>query len=149
MVIMLPKTTITSLLSQLTQSTWNSWMKSYAEKEGTVLFPKFKIEYKTSLKNTLLSLGMVPAFSSETADFSGMRKQKDLFISDVIHKTYIDVNEKGTEAAAVTKVEMRLTSEVPDKKTFLMEVNKPFFFAITDTQSGEILFMGVINNPGI
>jgi len=146
MIIMLPKTTLSTLLDQLTQSTWNSWMKSFVETEGTVLLPKFKIEYGTSLKNTLSTLGMANAFSG-SADFSGMRKQKDLFISDVIHKTYIDVNEKGTEAAAVTSVEVGMTSAGPSKKTFLMEVNKPFFFAITDTQSGEILFMGVIKNP--
>jgi len=147
MVIMLPKTTLSSFLGQLTHATWNSWMKSFSQMEGTVLLPKFKIEYKTSLKNPLLTLGMVPAFSSETADFSGMRTQKDLFISDVIHKTYIDVNEKGTEAAAVTSVEVGMTSAGPAKKTFLMEINKPFFFAITDSQSGEILFMGTIQNP--
>ena len=146
MIIMLPKTTFSIFLDQLTQSTWNSWMKSFTETEGTVLLPKFKIEYGTSLKNTLSTLGMVNAFS-ESADFSGMRKQKDLFISDVIHKTFIDVNEKGTEAAAVTSVEVGMTSAGPSKKTFLMEVNKPFFFAITDTDSGEILFMGVIKNP--
>ena len=147
MVIMLPKTTLSSFLGQLTHSTWNSWMKSFLPMEGTVLLPKFKIEYKASLKNPLLTLGMVPAFSSETADFSGMRTQKDLFISDVIHKTYIDVNEKGTEAAAATVVGMVGTAAGPAKKTFVMEVNKPFFFAIADNQSGEILFMGVINNP--
>jgi len=147
MVIMLPKTTIAAFLGQLTHATWNSWMKSFAESEGAVLLPKFKIEYKASLKNPLLTLGMVQAFSSETADFSGMRKEKDLFISDVIHKTYIDVNEKGTEAAAVTAVIMVKTMIAEPKKTFLMEINKPFFFAITDTQSGEILFMGIVNNP--
>jgi serpin B len=146
MIIMLPKTTIASFLSQLTLSTWNSWMKSYNEMEGTVILPKFKTEYKTSLKNSLSILGMTTAFS-ESADFSGMRKQKDLFISDVIHKTFIDVNEQGTEAAAVTKVAMSLGMAGPVKKTFLMEVNKPFFFAITDIQSGEILFMGIITNP--
>jgi len=149
MIIMLPKTSLTTFLRQLTHTTWNSWMKSFSEMEGTVLLPKFKIEYKTSLKNTLLALGMVPAFSSETANFSGMRKQKDLVISDVIHKTFIDVNEKGTEAAAATAVVMMKTSMAEPKKTFLMEVNKPFFFAITDTQSSEILFMGVIKNPAM
>ena len=147
MVIMLPKIPLSSFLTQLTQSTWNSWMKSYAEMEGTVLLPKFKIEYQSSLKNSFLSLGMVQPFSSQTADFTLMRTQKDLFISDIMHKTYIDVNEKGTEAAAVTSVMVQITSVNPAKKTFYMEVNKPFFFAIADSQSGEILFMGVINNP--
>lgn len=146
MVIVLPKTTVTALLEKMTQTTWDSWMKSFAEMEGTVLLPKFKIEYKTSLKNSLSTLGMGDAFSG-SADFSGMRTQRDLFISDVIHKTYIDVNEKGTEAAAATAVGIGLTAVMPTKKTFIMEVNKPFFFAITDNGSGEILFMGLINNP--
>lgn len=147
MVVILPKTTIAAFSDQLTHATWNSWMKSFTETEGTVMLPKFKIEFETSLKNTLMTLGMTPAFSTETANFSGMRTQKDLFISDVIHKTFIDVDEKGTEAAAVTSVEMGLTSAPATKKTFLMEINKPFFFAITDTDSGEILFMGVVKNP--
>lgn len=148
MVVILPKTTIAALADQLTHTTWNSWMKSFTETEGTVMLPKFKIEFETSLKNTLMTLGMTPAFSTETANFSGMRTQKDLFISDVIHKTYIDVDEKGTEATAVTSVSVGITSsEGPSKKTFLMEINKPFFFAIVDTDSGEILFMGVVKNP--
>ncbi len=146
MVVFLPKTTLSAFLGQLTHTTWNSWMKSFDEMEGTVILPKFKIDYKTSLRNTLLTLGMVPAFSSETADFSLMRKQKDLFISDVLHKTFIDVNEKGTEAAAVTAVVMSKTMAEPDT-TFTMDINKPFFFTIYDTQSGEILFLGTVTNP--
>jgi len=147
MTILLPKNSSTDLFKQLTHATWNSWMKSFSETEGTVFMPKFKIEYMTSLKNSLLALGMVPAFSSETANFSGMRQEKDLFISDVVHKTYIDVNEKGTQAAAVTSSGFTLPSNGSAKKTFTMDINKPFFFAITDSGSGEILFMGTVHNP--
>jgi len=145
-VIFLPKTTLPAFLGQLTHATWNSWMKSFSEMEGTILLPKFKAEYKTSLKKALSTLGMAQAFT-DTADFSGMRKQKDISISDVIHKTFIDVSEKGTEAAAATSVEMKVTSFTEPKKTFTMEVNKPFFFTLVDTNTAEILFMGVIRNP--
>ena len=146
MVILLPKTSLTSFLGQLTHATWNSWMKSFSEMEGTLFLPKFKTEFKTSLKKSLSTLGMTTAFS-DTADFSNMRKQKDLLISDVIHKTFIEVSEKGTEAAAATSVGMAFTSFSEPKPTFVMEVNKPFFFAIIDTSSSEILFMGIIKNP--
>ena len=81
---------------------------------------------------------------SSTADFSGITGAKDLFISEVVHKAFIDVNEEGTEAAAVTVVGGFATS-IPDYTVF--NVNRPFFFVIRDDRSGSILFMGKVMDP--
>jgi len=81
----------------------------------------------------------------DNADLSGIGNS--LKISEVKHKTYVDVNEEGTEAAAVTSVGVGITSVQPVQKTFYMEVNRPFFFVIRDNQTQEVLFMGTIQNP--
>jgi serpin B len=94
------------------------------------------------LKETLSSLGMPTAFTSG-ADFSRMADDK-LFISDVIHQAYIDVDEEGTEAAAATAIVMRLTSVI-NERVFI--ANKPFIFLIRDNVSGNILFMGKYVKP--
>ena len=147
MYVFLPKDNISQLENKLSLDNWNNWVNNFKEKEGTLILPKFKIEYDKELKDTLSSLGMGVAFS-DNADFSKMRSENDIKISKVKHKTYINLDEKGTEATAVTSVEMVFTTSLPNEKdTFYMEVNKPFFFAITDRESKEILFMGVVNNP--
>ena len=89
-------------------------------------------------------MGMPDAFSSK-ADFSGMTGTRDLFISAVVHKAYVDVNEKGTEAAAATGVGMRLTSVAPPPPVF--RANHPFIFLIRDNLTDSILFMGRLVNP--
>jgi len=143
MLVFLPKGTISDFVSGITPEKWNTWLASFSAKEGTILMPKYKIEYEKSLVDSLSSLGMSIAFSSE-ADFTKIAD--GLFISDVLHKTYIDVNEEGTEAAAVTSVVVGITSEAPSS-TFYMEVNKPFLFAIQDETTREILFFGIIQEP--
>ncbi len=141
--VFLPKN-LDSFVQNLTATTWNSWINKYQTTEGTILLPKFKMEYEKSLIPLLTQLGMGVAFSG--ADFSGIGE--GLVISEVKHKTYIDVNEEGTEAAAVTSIGVGLTSAgVNTEKTFYMEVNRPFFVSIRDTQTQEIIFMGVIKNP--
>ncbi len=147
MYVFLPKKDMSNFITQINLNNWNLWTKSFQKTEGTILLPKFKIEYEKSLVNSLISLGMGDAFDSVKADFSKIRPQKDVFITDVRHKTFIDVGEKGTEAAAVTSVEVGITAVMPEKKTFYMEINKPFFFAIFDSQTTEILFLGIINSP--
>lgn len=110
------------------------------------MLPKFKLEYETELTDTLKKLGMESAFY-KGADFTSMIVEPDLiWIDKVKQKTYIDVNEEGTEAAAVTSVEMVKESAVADSP-FYMEVNRPFFIALTDDETGTILFMGKIHNP--
>ena len=102
--------------------------------------PKFEIKYEGELQSLLISLGMKSAFGG--ADFSVMRKEKDIFISRVIHKTFIKVDEQGTEAAAVTAVVMKRMM-VPKDPPKIMNVNHPFLFIIRskDLPSGhDILF---------
>jgi serine protease inhibitor len=147
MTIFLPqiKTNINNLIQSLTQSNWDSWLSMFNKKEGTLHFPKFKLEYEISLPDALKALGMGIAFDPCSADFSNMYKgPNNLYISDVKHKTFVDVNEEGTEAAAVTSVEIGETS-IPE--IFNMYVNRPFVFAIRENHSGTILFIGKIVEP--
>jgi serpin B len=89
-------------------------------------------------------MGMPDAFSGK-ADFSGMTGNRDLFISAVVHKAYIDVNEEGTEAAAATGVTMKLTGIGTPPPVF--RADHPFIFLIRDNQTGSILFLGRVANP--
>jgi serpin B len=143
MYVFLPKN-IDTFVNDLTPEKWNSWMTGFHTKKGTILLPKFKMEYEKQLKDILTTLGMSIAFSDK-ADLSGIGKE--LKISEVKHKSFVDVNEEGTEAAAVTIVGIVGASMSAPQETFYMEVNKPFFFAIRDNQSGEILFLGIVQNP--
>jgi len=103
--------------------------------------PKFKIEFETSLNEILNNLGITDAFYMEKADFKNMfDKGGNMFITDTIHKTYISVDEKGTEAAAVTAIGMA-GSALPPEPTEL-KFNKPFYFIIRDEVLGETLFIG-------
>lgn len=144
MYVFLPKNNVDNFVSTLTPEKWNGWMSQYKGKSGVILLPKFKMDYEKQLKDILAGLGMSIAFT-DNADLSGIGK--DLKISEVKHKSYVDVNEEGTEAAAVTSVGVSVTSVAPPQDTFYMEVNHPFFFAIRDNQTEEILFMGIVQNP--
>jgi len=118
-------------------------------RSGTFKMPRFKIEDDMKLKENLSKLGMEEAFDKNIADFSLMTNEKErVFINDVIHKTFMDVNEEGTEAAAVTAVEMCMTSARMDPQpVFEMTCNRPFFVALQDMQTKKLLFMGHINKP--
>ena len=106
--------------------------------------PKFEFESEFKLKEALVAMGMPIAFS-EAADFSGMTGGRDLYISAVVHKAFVSVDEAGTEAAAATAVIMRLTAMPvePVKVT----VNRPFIFMIRDIQTDAILFIGRVIDP--
>lgn len=107
--------------------------------------PKFTFESSFSLSDALKSMGMVDAFDGNKADFSGMIAEKDLFISDVIHKAFVAVDEEGTEAAAATAVIMEVTSAMMSDVT--LTIDRPFIFIIRDKPSGQILFIGRVLNP--
>jgi serpin B len=104
--------------------------------------PRFKFEYERSLSDDLKAMGLGIAFTDQ-ADFSGI-SAVDLLISDVLHKTYIDVNEKGTEAAAVTTIIFETTSI---GRPSHIRLDRPFLFAITENSSKSILFMGKVSQP--
>ena len=129
---------------RLSDASWGAWMQQFRKTEGTIALPRFKLEYDVSLNGALQALGMADAFSRR-ADFAGMGAGA-LKIDEVRHKTFVEVNEEGTEAAAVTAVTMMRASFV-SKRTFRMVVDRPFFCAIRDNQSGTILFMGAIVDP--
>lgn len=107
--------------------------------------PKFEFTSEFSLPNQLSALGMTDAFDPDLADFSGMTGNRDLFISDVIHKAFVAVDEKGTEAAAATVVIMQLAGAPMFEN--VLTIDRPFIFIIRDTVSGQILFMGRVTNP--
>jgi serpin B len=136
-----------SFMQSLDENTWNSMNAKFSYQHGTILLPKFKYGYGTDLIPQLKELGINAAFSG-SANFSGM-SNTPLAIGTVIHKTYIETDEQGSEAAAATFIGMMtgasLNSNEP--KPFYMDVDKPFFYAIVDDNTGEILFMGAVNNP--
>jgi serine protease inhibitor len=149
MYLFLPKanSTLAEFHQSLNARNWAEWMSRFSFMKGDISLPKFKVEYETTLKGVLSAMGMGAAFDQQ-ADFSAMLKPPaTAYISEVRHKAFAEVNEEGTEAAAVTSVEMRTTSLGPPPKTFQMIVDHPFFFAIRDNQTGAVLFMGSIAEP--
>ncbi|MGL6074384.1 MAG: serpin family protein [Fimbriiglobus sp.] len=116
-----------------------------AGKQVGLFLPRFKFEAKFSLPEQLQSLGMKKAFKESEADFSGMLTVEKLFITDVIHQAYVDVNEQGTEAAAATAVMMAFTGRGSQPKVFLAD--HPFVFAIRHQETGALLFLGRCENP--
>jgi serpin B len=111
----------------------------------TLTMPQFEFDSAFSLKDTLADMGMPIAFSGG-ADFSGMTGNRDLSISDVVHKAFVAVDEAGTEAAAATAVIMELTA-VPEPPVEVT-LDRPFIFLIRDIDTGAILFVGRVVNPG-
>jgi serine protease inhibitor len=148
MKVFLPKenSSLDKFKTMLTLDNWKKWSSEFQEREGTVMLPKFKLEYEILLNDTLKELGMTTAFDTG-ANFSRMIEENEaLSISKVKQKTFIEVNEEGTEAAAVTSVEIVKESASLDNP-FHMEINRPFFIVITDHKTGTILFLGSISNP--
>jgi serine protease inhibitor len=134
----------------LTAANWQTWMQGFQPKNGLVQLPKFKSEYEIELKTALTKLGMGVAFDRDKADFSQLwpsNAQLPAAIDQVKHKTFIEVNESGTEAAAVTSIGIVATSAQIPTQPFEMILDRPFFGAIRDNETGTILFMGAIQNP--
>ncbi|MFD2131347.1 serpin family protein [Pseudogracilibacillus auburnensis] len=149
MTIFLPSenSTIDTFIAAISDENWQEWQAEFQEMNGIIKLPTFELEYETNLNEAFQLLGMELAFKKQDADFSKMIKEDaPLWIHEIKQKTYINVDEKGTEAAAVTSIEMRTESAVVGD-TFYMEVNRPFFMTITDNETDTILFMGVITNP--
>lgn len=145
--VFLPKEnyTLQEFKTMLTVEQLIKWNSEFHRQQVNLSLPKFQLEYEVILNETLEKLGMPSAFNSEVANFTNMTKEgKHIFISKVKQKTFIDVNEEGTEAAAVTSVE---TAEESAPASQYMEVNRPFFITITDEKTEAILFMGSISNP--
>ncbi|MFA5794268.1 MAG: serpin family protein [Candidatus Brocadiia bacterium] len=123
----------------------NKWVASFSNKRVFVCLPKFKMTSTFALKDQLSAMGMSDAFEYGKADFSGMDGTKELFISAVIHKAFVDVNEEGTEAAAATAVIMKVGAAPSEPPTF--RADRPFIFVIRDMRTGTTLFMGRVADP--
>lgn len=132
-----------SVLAGFNESTFASHLQDKYPSDGTLLLPRFQLEYDVDLSETLAAMGMSDAFNSATADLSGIAAGP-LFISKVKHKTFAKFDEEGGEAAAVTSVEVGIESvQVPWTLVF----NRPFLAVLADDQTGTVLFAAVVNNP--
>jgi serpin B len=145
MVLLLPKpeVSIEALVADLDAESWDSWMNAAYPDNVLIQLPKFKYDFKSLLNDPLTELGLGIAFT-ESADFSRITPGGGIFISRVIHQTFIDVNEEGTEAAAATIVEM-IESSVPEITQF--RADKPFLYMIKENSTGALLFMGKVGKP--
>jgi serpin B len=150
MILMLPSEskTLNDIISQLNEENWNLWLNNFSMTENVNLYlPKFKFEYEKTLNEILCDLGLSIAFNASEANFSKINTDFQLFISKVKHKTFIEVDEKGTEAAAVTSVEMNLTSIENEGQEIFIYFDKPFLFVIREVTTNAILFIGKVENP--
>jgi len=147
MIILLPNSgQFESFQNSLNAALVDHIVSDLQSRQVSLTMPKFEFESEFSLADTLAAMGMPMAFSDE-ADFSGMTGNRELTISDVVHKAFVSVDEAGTEAAAATAVVVGLTSapEQPVQVT----VDRPFIFLIRDIETGTILFVGQVMNPSL
>jgi serpin B len=149
MVVLLPHEKLAGGLGtvekSLTPAALDSWLADLGERKVTVYFPKFDMTWGVKdIAGDLEALGMRDAFRAGDADFSGIDGTRELFISLVLHKAFIDVNEEGTEAAAATAVVMK---RMAMQHETVFRADRPFMFLIRDTRSGSILFMGRMTDP--
>jgi serpin B len=134
------------VMENLDKENWKSWMENFSERNVNIQLPKFKYEYEIKLNDILSEMGMGIAFSPMEADFTGINHNGGLYIDFVKHKSFIEVNEEGTEAAAVTVVAVnKLTAGGGGSISF--NANRPFLFAISEKSTGAILFVGTVKNP--
>ena len=138
---------LNEFLDRINTESWEQWLSGFRVRNVRLQIPKFKIEYGTKeLNDALTTLGMGIAFDADHADFSRMafieRIGGNLYITKVSHKTFIEVNEEGTEAAAATSVGVGIKSLPPP---FI--VDRPFFFAIRDNETKTVIFLGTMMEP--
>jgi serine protease inhibitor len=149
MYVFLPQAgkSLQDITENLDKASWENWNENFVEKNVDIELPKFKFEYEITMNDVLTEMGMGIAFSS-AADFTGINRGGGLNIDYVKHKSFIEVNEEGTEAAAVTVVAIVETS-VGETSKVPFYVDRPFLFAITEKSTGAVLFMGTVKNPQV
>ncbi len=133
------------LEKELSAAKLSLWEKELDNRRVDVFLPRFSLSAKYALPDTLAKMGMPEAFTDK-ADFSGMDGTKNLYIQQVVHQGFVEVNEEGTEAAAATGVAMGLKS-MPMQAPPQFRVNRPFLFLIRDSAAGKIVFMGRVEKP--
>ena len=146
MTILLPDegTTLEALEGSLDSDIFNRIIDGIVTDWVTLTMPLFEFESEFSLDDTLAGMGMPDAFDGR-ADFSGMTGSRDLWISEIVHKAFVSVDEEGTEAAAATGVVMAVSG--PSKEPIAVTVDRPFIFLIRDIGTGTVLFLGRVSNP--
>jgi serpin B len=149
MVVILPKKVdgLAAVEKGVTPTLLGKELQRFARQEVELSLPKFRMTREFELSKVLGAMGMTDAFSATAADFSGMDGKRDLFISAVVHKAFVDVNEEGTEAAAATGGVMTVTAIGVGKPPVVFKADHPFLFAIRHERSGAVLFMGRVANP--
>lgn len=145
MTILMPnlEVNLNELISDISKDQWVDLMDQFHPADIMFMFPKFTLRYEIKLKEILKSLGMAVAFDCDKADFSDINPDYQLFISKVLHKSFIKVDEEGTEAAAATSVEISLTC-LP----LTVKFNRPFLFVIRERKSNTVIFIGKLTDPG-
>jgi serine protease inhibitor len=149
MVVMLPSgdKDISDLVDKLDVTHWDTWFEDAILAGVRVDLPKFKYEFKDLLNDPLKNLGLGVAFSEYEANFTRINPAGDLYISRVIHQTFIEVKEEGTEAAAATIVEIEYNSIEGGGNPILFKVDKPFLYLIKENSTGAIVFIGKVGKP--
>jgi serine protease inhibitor len=136
-------------VTQLSQANWNTWSGQFVNRDIQLQLPKFEYKYnEEQMKPILSDMGMGIAFDSDNADFTRINSNGGLYISRVLHKTYIKTDEEGSEAAAVTAVEIGVTSVGPDQP-YYFTIDRPFVYFIQEKSTGTILFIGTVMNPNL
>jgi len=151
MLILLPNAdkTVNDIIPLLSLENWNTWSELFVNRDIELQLPKFKYDYdEKQMKPILSDMGMGVAFDPWNADFTHINSNGGLYISRVLHKTYIATDEEGTEAAAVTAVEVGVTSVGPDQP-YYFTIDRPFVYFIQEKSTGTILFIGAVMNPNL
>jgi serine protease inhibitor len=150
MVLILPAkgTDLGAVVQRLSNASWKSTIDQFTAGSGTISLPRFKATFRDSLIDPLAQLG-IKAIFEPSADFAPMFEDpRKFFVSNIIQQTYLRVDEKGSEAAAATAVQIEASAmRAAPKKPFNLVFDRPFLFAITDDQSGQLLFAGVLCDP--
>jgi serpin B len=149
MVVLLPKAVdgLPQMEKKLSSENLQTWLAGLRSREVRVFLPRFKMTSQFQLKDVLESMGMTSAFTPGAADFSRLSSEGELFLSAVIHKAFVDVNEEGTEAAAATAATVALTAAPVAQEPAVFRADHPFVFLIRDNRTQSILFLGRLMNP--
>ena len=149
MLVMLPdkSSSLQNLESKLTQENLDKLTLAMKPERVKMFIPKFKEEQTFELANILSVMGMPSAFDGRKADFSAMNGKHNMYIGNVVHKTFIEVGEEGTEAAAATAVIMMKSSMPPIDPPIIFRAERPFVYMIRDNNSGAVIFIGRYTKP--